>query len=585
MAEGENGWHERNNMVSTKEEDSGHGGKLDFVDRKGRPCNSDKLGGVKAAAFVLVAQGFDAMALIAVQNNLIRYLYSDMHFSVSESANAVTNFVGTANLLSLAGGLLSDSFLTRFKTMSIFSVVEMMGYFLLTAQAYLPSLKPPRCSMDSFRNNCQAAHGVQKGVMFLALYLIALGSGFIKSNFLAHGADQFDQRIPHQKKMLFNFFNWAYFGLCLGSVVALTLLVWVQDNVGRFWGFGISASAMIISFLALISGNTLYRNKIPNGSPLTRILQVLAAAFRNRKSQLTEEEKRTGFPQQSTKLRFLNKAAFGINGDSNPWHRCSVDQVEESRAFLRILPIFGSTIVMNCAIAQLQTFSVQQGSTMRTSITQDFKVPPASLGAIPLVVLIFLVPLYDLYLIPFARHFTRHPAGIPTLYRTGFGLILSAASMAVAAMVETKRRTNVEKMPITYLLPQFFLSALSEFLTRVGLVEFFYSQSPPEMRSMSVALNSFSVSLGYFMSSLLVSLTNWATRKNNAHSSGGWLAHNDLNEDHLNWFYWLLCGISVVNFFCYVLCALSYTKNSGSTSQLGHQNSRILVEIKDDSLA
>ncbi|KAH9312309.1 hypothetical protein KI387_027344 [Taxus chinensis] len=567
MADEENVYHESDNKV---QDILGLGVEADFVDWRGRPCYANKGGGVKAAAFILVAQSFDGMALIAVQNNLITYLYSDMHFSVAKSANAVTSFVGTAYLLSLAGGFTTDSFLTRFKTMSIFSGVELMGYVLLTAQAYFPSLKPPKCSINSSSSmDCQEARGVQIGVMLLALYLIALGSGFMKSNLLAHGADQFDQRIPHQKKLMFNFFNWAYFGICLGSVVALTFLVWVQDNVGRFWGFGISAAAMFIAFLTLVSGNTLYRNKIPKGSPLTRILQVLVAAFRNRKNQFTPQENKTTCLQLSTQLGFLSKAAFKHeeDGDSHPWRSCSVEQVEETRRFLRILPIFGTTIVMNCATAQLQTFSVQQGSTMLKTFGKRFELPPASVGAVPLVVLLFLVPLYNLYFVPFARRFTGHPAGVPTLHRTGLGLIFSAASMAVAAVVESKRRSNLTQLSIMYLVPQFFLSSLAEFFTKVGLVEFFYSESPPEMRSMSVALNAASVALGYFMSSLLVSLTNYATRsrKNIGQSvvqSGGWLSYNDLNKDHLNWFYWLLSGISVVNFFGYVFCALSYNNSS-----------------------
>lgn len=66
------------------------------------------------------------MAIAAVGNNLITYAFNDMHFSLSKSANVVTNFVGTVFLLSLVGGFLSDSYLGSFWTMLSFGVVELM---------------------------------------------------------------------------------------------------------------------------------------------------------------------------------------------------------------------------------------------------------------------------------------------------------------------------------------------------------------------------------------------------------------------------------------------------------------------------
>lgn len=65
------------------------------------------------------------MAIAGVGNNLITYVLNEMHFSLSKSANTVTNFVGTVFLLSLLGGFLSDSYLGSFWTMLIFGFVEL----------------------------------------------------------------------------------------------------------------------------------------------------------------------------------------------------------------------------------------------------------------------------------------------------------------------------------------------------------------------------------------------------------------------------------------------------------------------------
>uniref|UniRef100_A0A453C1J0 Uncharacterized protein n=1 Tax=Aegilops tauschii subsp. strangulata TaxID=200361 RepID=A0A453C1J0_AEGTS len=95
------------------------------VDWRGRPCEPGRHGGMRAAVFVLGIQAFEIMAIAAVGNNLITYVFGEMHFPLSEAANVVTNFVGTIFLLSLLGGFLSDSYLGCFWTMLTFGFVEL----------------------------------------------------------------------------------------------------------------------------------------------------------------------------------------------------------------------------------------------------------------------------------------------------------------------------------------------------------------------------------------------------------------------------------------------------------------------------
>lgn len=65
------------------------------------------------------------MAIAAVGNNLITYVFNEMHFPLPKSANIVTNFIGAVFLLSLLGGFLSDSYLGSFRTMLLFGLVEL----------------------------------------------------------------------------------------------------------------------------------------------------------------------------------------------------------------------------------------------------------------------------------------------------------------------------------------------------------------------------------------------------------------------------------------------------------------------------
>ncbi|CAN4110780.1 unnamed protein product [Withania somnifera] len=573
------------------------------VDWRGKPSNPSKHGGMKAAAFVLGLQGFEIMGIAAVGNNLITYVINEMHFSLSESANIVTNFIGTIFILALLGGYLSDSYLGAFWTILIFGFIELSGFILLSVQAHLPQLKPPKCNMLTDGDQCVEAKGFKALIFFVALYLVALGSGCVKPNIISHGADQFDQEYTKQSKQLSRYFNAAYFAFSMGELIALTLLVYVQTHSGMDVGFGVSAAAMALGLICLVCGTPFYRNKPPQGSIFTPIAQVLVAAFLNRKGTVSPSDARMLYGTQTIKpppnanptillhtnrFRFLDKACIkGQDGNTTKeisrWRLCTITQVEQVKILISVLPIFACTIIFNTILAQLQTFSVQQGSTMNTKLTKNFHIPPASLQSIPYLMLIFLVPLYDSFFVPFARKFTGHDSGIAPLQRIGVGLFFATFSMVSAALMENKRRISAvesnETLSIFWITPQFLIFGISEMFTAVGLIEFFYKQSlKGSMQSFLTAITYCSYSFGFYFSSLLVSLVNKITSKSSHH--GGWLSDNNLNKDRLDLFYWLLAILSFLNFLNYLFWAKWYWKN-GTASAIANQDSNSKVSGDD----
>lgn len=528
------------------------------------------------------------MAIAAVGNNLITYVFREMHFSLSKSANIVTNFVGTVFLLSLLGGFLSDSYLGSFWTMLIFGFVELSGFILLSVQAHVPQLRPPQCNMVTEGQHCIEAEGFKALIFFVALYLVALGSGCLKPNMISHGADQFRKDDINQSMKLSSYFNTAYFSFCVGELIALTVLIWVQTRSGMDVGFGVSAAAMAMGLTSLIAGTLVYRNKPPQGSIFTPIAQVFVAAITKRKQVCPSNLEllhgnckdgsnhtiATGFNSSSNagnllhteKFRFLDKACIKVQeGGSmkeSPWRLCTVDQVEQVKIIISVIPIFACTIIFNTILAQLQTFSVQQGSIMDTQLTKNFQIPPASLQSIPYIMLIFLVPLYETVFVPLARRFTGKDSGISPLQRIGVGLFIVSFSMVSAALVETKRRNmatlSSKTLSIFWVAPQFLIFGLSEMFTAVGLIEFFYKQSLAGMQSFLTAMTYCSYSFGFFLSSVLVSVVNKITSNS---SQIGWLSDNDLNKDRLDLFYWLLAALSLLNFFHYLFWARWYSYN------------------------
>ena len=138
--------------------------------------------------------------------------------------------------------------------------------------------------MSEFIPSLKSSKGkVHELVFFTGIYLLSLGSGGIKPSLESFGADQFDDDNLKERKGKMSFFNWWNTALCSGLLLAVTVLVYLQDNVN--WGFAniILTVTMAITIIIFYFGKKFYRYRVPKGSPFTPILQVLVASFTKRK--------------------------------------------------------------------------------------------------------------------------------------------------------------------------------------------------------------------------------------------------------------------------------------------------------------
>ncbi|GAV70761.1 PTR2 domain-containing protein [Cephalotus follicularis] len=516
----------------------------EFIDWKGQKANPKKHGGSIAASFACVVEVLENMVFLSNAINFIAYFISSMNYSPADAANMVTNFMGTSFLLTIFGGFISDSFLTRFWTFIIFCSIELLGLILLTVQAECPKLQP---AMHKRPSQSQAA------VLFIGLYAMATGVGGVKASLPAHGADQLNHG---NQKHISSFFSWFFFSLCTGGLISATVMVWIEDNKGWNWSFKLSLIALSFALCIFISGFPIYRYKLPAGSPLTRIFKVFASTFRNWKASPamvhnTEETNLDSISdgRPNNKFRFLNKAL----SDGS----VSAVEVEETKTILGLLPIFATTIMMNCCLAQLQTFSVEQGNIMNRKL-KHFKIPTQSLSVLPLTFMLVSIPCYE----HFVKIFWKKSQGGYTIFqplkRIGLGLALASGSMAVAAVVEAKRRNAAiysgATISVFWLAWQYLLLGISDMLTLGGTLEFFYSQAPDRMRSSCTALSWCSTSMGFFFSSLLVTISD----KVSGQFGKAWLEAEDLNHNRLDLFYTLLCVLNLLNFLNYIYWAKRY---------------------------
>ena len=266
------------------------------------------------------------------------------------------------------------------------------------------------------------------------------------------------------------------------------------------------------------------------------------------------------------------------NKTRNPWRLCSVTQVEEVKLVLRLIPIWLSCLMFTVVQAQVHTYFTKQGSTLVRSIGPHFQIPPASLQGLVGIAILFAVPFYDRVFVPLARKFTGHPAGITVLQRIGVGLALSILTMVVSALVEAKRvgvardhglmddPKAVLPMSIWWMLPQYMITGISDAFTIVGLQELFYDQMPEIMRSLGAAAYISIVGVGSFASNAILAIVEEITSR----AGGKWLGNN-LNRAHLDYFYWVLAGLSALNLCVYLWVAKVYVYKKVDGAETSNQ--------------
>ncbi|CAK7346295.1 unnamed protein product [Dovyalis caffra] len=538
------------------------------VDLRGRIADKQTTGGWKATPFIIVNEVAERLAFFATSVNMVAYLVTEMHQSIPKAATHVTDWIGAAYVLTLLGAFCADAYLGRFKTIIIFSCIYTVGMTLMTVSASIDSLRPPQCKVRP----CPEATDGQTGFLYVALALIALGTGGIKPCVSSFGADQFDEADEKEVPKKYAFFDWFFFAINMGAILGLTVFVYIQQQKGWIWGFGLPTAAMAFSIIILVAGIRYYRFQKPMGSPFTRFAQVMVASVRNHLNGVqvrhqtelyevnTKESDIKGAQKLSHTIQygFLDKAAVVTDPDadtSDRWRVCTVTQVEEFKSFIRILPVWASTIAFSVIYAQLSTFFISQATIMDRKLGSNFTIPAGSVPIFCTLNALILVPIYEKVIVPVLRKHTGLTRGITSLQRIGVGLFLSIFSLVSAALVEKKRRDspNPSAMSLFWLFPQIFLLGSAEVFIYVGQLEFFYDEATDGARSISSAVFLSEVGIGSWLSTALVTIIEKAT----GGEKNGWL-RNDLNKSRLDYFYWVLSVINSVNFLVYLWVACIY---------------------------
>ncbi|GJN27510.1 hypothetical protein PR202_gb15540 [Eleusine coracana subsp. coracana] len=328
-------------------------------------------------------------------------------------------------------------------------------------------------------------------------------------------------------------------------IVSGVLIVWVQTNVSWALGFGVATACLALGFAGFVLATPTYKRRVPTGSPLRSLAQVVVAACRKLRLRVpldasllheaiittdkqVEKDQQVPRIAHTDEFAFLDKAAvvedamMGLSSSSS-WRLCTVTQVEELKILLRLLPIWATSIVLSAAYAQLNTTFVQQGGAMDARVL-SLHVPAASMHGL-------------------LRGALRAGLGarLRLPHRPGAEeerVVITRRAVAAAHGARDGRGGDGgdaagrgESISIAWQMPQYFVLAGGEVFSYIAPLEFFYNEAPGAMKSTCTSLALLTVAMGSYMSSFVFAVD----------GRQGWI-YDDLKAGHLDYFFWLMHG-------------------------------------------
>ncbi|CAM0948226.1 unnamed protein product [Alopecurus aequalis] len=505
--------------------------------------------GWKAVMFII---GF-FMAMSMAFSSFSQPITNDLIKHYNMKANAATDlaniFGGTSSFSPVVGAFVADVFCGRFKTLLFGTIAGFLGMVVITVSATIPQLKPPSCGVLARQaGTCAVPSGLQRAVL--------------------------------------HYYGGYYVFIMMATFLALTVIAYVQDRVSWGLGFAIPTALMLATFAVFVVGTPWYVYVPPEGSIFSSVARVAVASCRKWRLRLPhpndarqQEALLYSEPPPAAgravlfrlpltlQLNFLNKAAIVTDANekrpdgfpARPWNLCGVQQVEEVKCIVKIVPIWISGLLWFIAMIEMANYTFLQALTMDLHIGKSFSIPPVSIIAIFYLSVALFVPIYELLITPVAQRLIKTEGGLTLLQRQGVGFAIGVLAFVVAAAVERWRRDSAlghggtSPLSVFLVAPQLVVMGLSAAFSMIGQMEFYNTQFPHQMQTLGNAAFYCAQGAANYLATLVVNVVNARTRRR----GGEWVS-DDINAGRLDYFYYAMAVFGAVNFAYFLVCSHFY---------------------------
>jgi POT family proton-dependent oligopeptide transporter len=402
------------------------------------------------------------------------YLTSALLFKPAEMTSVYSYFKSACYLLPLLGGYLADRFFGKYWTIVGFSVPYVLGHFILGIETTT--------------------------ALFIALGLLAGGSGVIKPNISTLMGKTYDQRRPGQKALLTSAFLWFYFSINVGATFSLYALPQMRDY-------------FVKSYLARYE----MKEDVVKGVD-GKDTPTWSAVKDGTRQQLTKEEadalkleaNRYAYPLAFQVPAWLMVAALGAFALGKPYYAVEIpgaapestpeERRQKRQVLVRLFGIFGLMIFFWIAYEQNDnlwtlfakdhiaepvkdpaTGVVSETCVLRLGNMQQ-EYPPDGFQWINSALIIVLVPLFGVMWRTLDPRGTRFPATTKIL----MGFLWTAAAAGVMS-VASFQAADGEKVSAWWMVLGYFVLTVGEILLYGTGLELAYTAAPNSMKGFVTA--------------------------------------------------------------------------------------------------
>ncbi|CAK4103835.1 unnamed protein product [Aphanomyces euteiches] len=541
----------------------------------------------QVCGFILVMELSERLSYYGINQGLKNFMGKKLHWSSVSSNSIKSTWTSVVYMSPLLGAYMADERWGRFKTIAVFGTVYMLGDVLLAIASH-PSVLATNGSTST-----------SEGLFITGLFVfIGIGTGAIKSNVITLGADQFDPRDERQVAQKMTYFSYFYWCVNAGATFSYGYLATlcvkgsgaIPKEFGYFATFTICAGVFILALSIFFLGSPRYIKVPPTNKAMSKLVRVLLGSSSKSSSALFSvlgfvaficsfivnliavflkdgSPERKGLTYTAGAFAFLGVffwAAFGRlyenmsaakESNGGPF---SDQDIEDIKRVVRILPFAAFLVMWNCVYDQTDANfqSIAQQTDLRLGSDRDAtQVSGAVLGVFDPISIVILIPVLEQIVYPLYTKWAGKP---PSQFgKAAAGLIIGSFSMFYTGGFETIRRNagNVllpnatgqldvildasSELPMNdvawgWSIPMYALVGLCECLINVTAYDVFYSEVPAYLKSTSQAINLFMTSMGSNATSIFTLLFQK-------------YIPNDLNDGHLEYMFYAVGAVSVVN--------------------------------------
>jgi POT family proton-dependent oligopeptide transporter len=398
----------------------------------------------------------------------------------------------------ILGAIIADQYLGKYNTIVIFCGVYMVGLLILTLTSIPTALD----------------HGAGLGGFIVAIIVIGLGTGGIKSNVAPLIADQYKRRqmvIGHDDKTgerviidpaitIQRIYMVFYFCINVGCL-ALLATPYMERDVDFWSAFLLCLCVFFVGTLVLVLGRKVYVVRPPQGSIITDAFRVIWLMIKTRKMDGAKPSYQAGLGKTAT-LR---------------WDDHFVEEVKRALVACKVFCFYPIYWVV---YGQFSNNFITQGGQMAlhgipNDLMQNFD---------PIAIIVFL-PIVDQVLMPTLR---KHKIPFPPINRIVTGFWIASLAMVYAAVIQyyiyqagpcydhplcdaamgpdgviTGNNIHIAAQTGAYML-----IGISEIFASVTGLEYAYTKAPPSMKSfvqsMYLLTNAFGSAISEALNPVLV---------------------------------------------------------------------------------